>query len=135
MSSTVFAPYEKLGPNGNYPIEMNFGLRFYPPNDPVPEVGHIGASLKGGQRTNFIGLVPILVSNADNTGLDVVGQAEITRIQSARPENMPIEDIIACGFKTTDEAIIFVQEQHKDEFERDGVLTIYHYRINNLNSL
>lgn len=135
MSSTIEAPYKNLGPNGDYKIEMNYGLRFYPPEDPVPEVGFLGASLKGGQRTNFIGLVPILVSNKEGNGLDVVGQAEITKIVSAKPENMAIEDIKACGFKTMKEAVDFVIEKHNDEYSRDGVLTVYFFKIDSLESL
>lgn len=131
MSSTVRAPYIDLGPGGDYPIEMNYAIRIYtnpPQNEKIPNVGEEGATLKGGQRTNFHGLVPILDGDKKP-----VGWAEVTRIVSARPEFMPIEEVVACGFKDLSEAVDYVKREHGEEFERDGVMTVFHYRVKKLN--
>jgi hypothetical protein len=131
MSSTVRAPYIDLGPGGDYPVEMNYAIRIYtnpPQNEKIPNVGEEGATLKGGQRTNFHGLTPIL--NGDKKP---VGWAEVTRIVSTRPEFMPIEEVVACGFKDISEAVDYVKREHSEEFERDGVMTVFHYRVEKLN--
>ncbi|MCW1949206.1 MAG: hypothetical protein KIH89_002030 [Candidatus Shapirobacteria bacterium] len=133
MSSTVRAPYIELGPGGDYPIEMNYAIRIYtnpPQSEKIPKVGDEGATLKGGQRTNFHGLVPILDGDKKP-----VGWAEVTKIVSARPEFMPIKDIEDCGFETIEEAVSYAKREHGEEFERDGVLTVFHYRVNSLNNL
>jgi len=127
MSSTVFAPYPQLGFGGNYPAEMNYGIRIYtnpPQNEIILGVGQKGATLKGGQRTNFHGLVPILDGNKNT-----VGQAEVLKIVTARPKYMLLQDIQACGFQTMDEAVAYVEREHGEEFTRDGVLTVYYYKV------
>lgn len=135
MSSIIKAPYKDFGPGGDYPVELNYAVRIYtdpPQNEIIPNVGQESVSLKGGQRTNFHGEVPIL-----NGKKEQVGWAEIIRIVSARPQYLPIEEIKACGFKTIDEAVAYAKREHGEEFERDGVLTVFHYkviRLNNLNS-
>ncbi|MBC8495330.1 hypothetical protein H8D36_04205 [archaeon] len=84
MSSTVRAPYENLGEGGDYHVEMNFAIRVYDNRgEVIPEIGALGASLKGGQRTNYHGSVPLL----DGKKM-LVGLAEIIAIISARPEYM-----------------------------------------------
>ncbi len=133
MSSTVRAPYEKLGPGGDYPIEINYAIRIYtnpPQNEKIPSVGEESATLKGGQRTNFHGEVPIL--NGDKKQ---VGWAELTKIISARPQYMPVEEIEACGFTSIDESIEYAKREHGEEFERDGVLTVFHYRVARLDNV
>ncbi len=132
MSATTQAPYGQLGPGGDYPVEMNYGLRIYnlpPKNERVPEVGEEAASLKGGQRTNYHGEVPILDGEKKR-----IGTAEILRIVSARPEYMPEAEIKACGFNTIEEAVEYAKREHGEEFARDGVITIYHYRVKSLDS-
>lgn len=127
MSSTVRAPYIELGPDGDYPIEMNYAIRIYtnpPQNEIIPDIGKESASLKGGQRTNFHGKVPLL--NGDKKA---VGWAEVLRIVSARPQFMPMEEIRVCGFESIDKAVEYVKREHGEEFNRDGVLTVFHYRI------
>ena len=62
-----------------------------------------------------------------------VGKAEVLKIVAARPENMDMDLIKSCGFKTIDEAIDYVKSEHGEEFVRDGVMTIYVYRVTNLN--
>lgn len=132
MSAEVKAPCGDLGKGGDYSIEMNYGIRIYngePLNEIVPQVGQESATLKGGQRTNFHGEVPIL--DNDKT---TIGVAEVTRIVSARPQFMPIDEIKKCGFETIELAVKYAQEQHGEEFQRDGVLTVYHFKVVSLNS-
>lgn len=127
MSATVRAPYIDLGPGGDYPVELNYAVRIYtnpPQNETILKIGEEGATLKGGQRTNFHGLVPLL--NGDKKA---VGFAEILRIVSARPEHMPIDEVKTCGFETIEKAVEYVKREHGEEFDRDGVMTIYHYRV------
>ncbi len=125
MSSTVRAPYKFLGENGDYPVEMNFGIRIYDnKGEVIPEIGEIKATLKGGLRTNYIGVVPLLDGNKK-----VVGKAQVSMIVSAKPEEMPIEYIRDCGFETLEDAIKYVSNEHKEEFERDGVMTIYYFKV------
>ena len=133
MSSTVRAPYIELGPGGDYPVEINYAVRIYtnpPQNEKIPNIGEESATLKGGQRTNFHGEVPIL--NGDKKQ---VGWAELTRIVSARPRYMPAEEIKACGFVSIDEAVEYAKREHGEEFERDGVLTVFHYRVARLDNI
>lgn len=113
MSSTVRAPYLELGLGGDYPV-----------------IGQEAASLKGGQRTNFHGEVPILDGDKKQ-----VGWAEITKIVSARPKFMPLGEIEACGFTNIDEAIEYAKREHGEEYERDGVLTVFHYKVVKLNNI
>lgn len=127
MSSTIKAPFKKFGKGGDYEIEMNYAIRIYtnsPFKEIIPPIGQESASLKGGQRTNFHGLVPLLDGDKKE-----IGQAKMIRIVSARPEFMPLEEIEKCGFKTIEEAIDYVKKIHNEEFKRDGVLTVFHYRI------
>jgi hypothetical protein len=127
MSSTVFAPYSELGPGGDYPVEMNYAIRVYntpPQNEMIPAVGQEAASLKGGQRTNYHGELPLLDGKKKK-----IGWAELTRIVTARPEHMPLEEVKACGFDTMEEAVAYAKSEHGDEFDRDGVLTVYHYHV------
>ena len=127
MSSTIKAPFKKFGKGGDYCVEMNYAIRIYnnPPfNEIIPNLGQEAASIKGGQRTNFHGLVPMLDGDKKE-----IGQAELIRIVSARPEFMPLEEIKKCGFKTIEEAVDYVKKNHNEEFKRDGVLTVFHYRI------
>ena len=131
MSSTVRAPYKELGPNGDYPVELNYAVRIYtnpPQNEKVPNIGEESASLKGGQRTNFFGDVPLLDGDKKQ-----IGWAEVIKIVSARPEYMPIEEIKACGFDNMDEAVAYVKKEHGEEFDRDGVLTVFHFVVKKLN--
>jgi hypothetical protein len=127
MSSTIRAPYAELGPGGDYPVEVNYAVRIYntpPLNEKVPEVGEESASLKGGQRTNFHGPVPVLDGNKKE-----IGWAELTRIVSARPEFMPLSEVQACGFATMESAVEYAKREHGDEFDRDGVITVFHYKV------
>jgi hypothetical protein len=127
MSSTIRAPFKQFGKDGDYPVELNYGLRIYtnpPQNERVPKVGEICASLKGGQRTNFHGEVPLLDGDKKE-----IGKAEILKIVSARPEFIPIEDIRACGFESLEKAIDYIEKEHREEFERDGVMTFFYYRV------
>lgn len=64
-----------------------------------------------------------------------VGWAEITKIVSARPKFMPLEEIEACGFTNIDEAIEYAKKEHSEEYERDGVLTVFHYKVVKLNNI
>jgi hypothetical protein len=130
MSSTVRAPCKKFGPNGDYPVEMNYAVRIYtnpPQNEKIPNVSEESVSLKGGQRTNFFGDVPLLDGNKEQ-----IGWAEITKIVSARPEYMPVEEIKLCGFENIDEAVVYAKKEHGEEFDRDGVLTIFHFKVKTL---
>lgn len=127
MSSTVKAPYKELGLGGDYPVELNYAVRIYtnpPQNEIIPAIGQESASLKGGQRTNFHGKVPIL--NGDK---EQVGWAELMKIVSARPQYMPLEEVLKCGFSTIDDAVEYAKREHGEEFNRDGVLTVFHYRV------
>jgi hypothetical protein len=131
MSSTVRAPYLELGIGGDYPVELNYAVRIYtnpPQNEIIPKIGVISASLKGGQRTNFHGEVPLLDGDKKE-----IGKAEILKIISARPEFMPLEDIKTCGFETIETAIDYVKREHGEEFERDQVMTVFYYRVVKLN--
>jgi len=133
MSSTIRAPYLNLGPGGDYPVELNYAVRIYtnsPQNEIIPDVGQESASLKGGQRTNFHGEVPILDGDKNQ-----VGWAEITKIISARPKFMPLEEVNSCGFMSMDEAVEYVKKEHGEEYERDGVLTVFHYKVTKLDNL
>jgi hypothetical protein len=133
MSSTVYAPYKELGPGGDYPVEINYAIRIYtnsPQNEKIPNIGEESATLKGGQRTNFHGDVPIL--NGDKKQ---VGWAELIKIVSARPQYMPMEEVKACGFTSVNEAMDYAKREHKEEFERDGVLTVFHYRVVRLDNI
>ncbi len=125
MSSTFKAPYEWLGKGGDYQIEVNFAVRIYnkePYNQKIPDVGELAASLKGGQRTNYHGHVPLLDGNKD-----IIGLAEIVEIVSARPKYMELEHIQNCGFPTLEKALDYVKKD--EEFERDGVMTVFYYKI------
>lgn len=125
MSSTVRAPYAFLGENGDYPAEMNFGIRIYDnKGEVIPEIGELTATLKGGLRVNFVGEVPLLDGEKKN-----IGTAEVVQIVSAKPENMQMEHINACGFKTSQEAIDYVSAEHKEEFDIDGVMTVYYFKV------
>lgn len=42
---------------------------------------------------------------------------------------MDMSLIEACGFRTIDDAIDYVKAEHGEEFARDGVITIYVYKI------
>ena len=125
MSSTVRAPYAHLGPGGDYAVEMNYAVRvFDTAGETIPAAGECGACLKGGQRTNHFGPVPLL------DGLKRrVGSAEVFRIVSARPEHLPEADLAACGFPSAAAALDFAARIHSEEFARDGVLTVYHFRV------
>ncbi len=125
MSATLTAPYKDLGPNGDYPIEANYGIRIYDnKGEIIPGIGETKATLKGGLRTNHIGIVPLLDGNKEN-----IGNAEVIKIIIAKPENMELKDINACGFQSIDEAIAYVSTEHKEEFDRDGVMTVYYFKV------
>lgn len=125
MSATLTAPYKELGPNGDYPIEANYGIRIYDnKGEVIPEVADLKATLKGGLRTNHVGVVPLLDGNKEN-----IGKAEVVKIVIAKPENMSLEDINACGFDSIEKAIEYVSTEHKEEYERDGVMTIYYFKV------
>lgn len=133
MSATVRAPYRNLGEGGDYPVEMNYAVRIYntpPQNEKIPDIGIETGTLKGGQRTNFHGVVPLLDGKKEN-----IGKAEILKIISARPEFMPLEEIKLCGFDTIEKAVEYAKKEHGEEFARDGVLTIYRYKILQLNKI
>ncbi|MDO8515234.1 MAG: hypothetical protein Q7S14_01920 [bacterium] len=130
MSAVIRAPYGDLGLNGDYPFDANFGIRVYdkpPQNETISAIGTEAATLKGGLRVNFLGLVPLL-----NGEKKTIGTAEVLRITSAKPENMPIEEIELCGFGSIDDAVVYAKREHTEEFERDGVLTVYRYRVTEL---
>ena len=125
MSQTLRAPYAFLGPNGDYVIEANFGVRIYDnKGEEIPAVGELRATLKGGLRTNHVGIVPLLDGNKQN-----IGKAEVTKIIIAKPENMDLEHLQAAGFQNREEAIGYVSTEHKEEFERDGVMTVYYFKV------
>ena len=125
MSSTVFAPYLFLGEGGDYPIEINFAVRIYDnKGEIIPPVGALGYSLKGGLRTNRVGLVPLL-----NGGKIEVGKVEVLKIVAAKPENMDTLLLTHCGFKSVEDAIKYAETEHSDEFTRDGVLTIFVFKV------
>lgn len=125
MSSTVYAPYKDLGEGGDYPIEINFAIRVYDTKgEKIPDIGELGYTLKGGLRTNRIGIVPLLDGVKDQ-----VGKAEVLKVIAANPQNMGINLIKSCGFKTIDDAIEYVKTEHGEEFARDGVMTIYVYKV------
>jgi hypothetical protein len=129
MSSTFRAPYAELGEGGDYYIEANYGIRIYDDKgEVIPSAGEKAATLKGGLRTNFLGIVPLL-----NGRKEVVGSAEVTMVISAKPENMPIEHINACGFHHAQEAREYIMQFHREEYERDGVFTIYYYTVKSRN--
>ncbi len=129
MSSTVRAPYRDLGKGGDYPVEMNYAVRIYDDKgEKILRVGETGASLKGGQRTNYVGIVPLL-----NGKKERVGEAEILRIVSAKPGNITLKELKLCGFKTPKDAIDYVKRVHEEEFERDGVFTIFFFKVISLN--
>lgn len=125
MSATLQAPYKELGPNGDYFIEANYGVRIYDnKGEVIPDIGIVKATLKGGLRTNHVGIVPLLDGEKKN-----VGDAEVLKIIIAKPENMDLKDIQACGFNTLEDAIQYVSTEHADEFNRDGLMTIYYFRV------
>ena len=104
---------------------MNFGVRIYDnKGEVIPEIGVIKATLKGGLRTNHVGIVPLLDGEKKE-----VGKVEVTQIIAAKPENMPIEHIKNCGFESLEDAVNYVSIEHKEEFDRDGVMTIYYFRV------
>lgn len=122
---TLLAPYGHLGEGGDYPIEMNYAIRIYDnKGEVIPDVGKLSASLKGGQRTNYHGLVPLLDGNKKD-----VGVAEIVEIISARPKYMNSNHLERCGFKGLTDAVDYVKREHGKEFERDGVLTIFYFIV------
>ena len=128
MSSTVTAPYAFLGEGGDYKIEVNFAVRVYDDKgEKIPDVGEVGYTLKGGLRTNRVGIVPLLDGNKDE-----VGKAEVLKIVAAKPQNMDMELIKFCGFKTIEDAVDYVQTEHGEEFTRDGVMTVFVYRVTEL---
>jgi hypothetical protein len=128
MSSTLQAPYAELGEGGDYFIEANYGIRIYDDKgEIIPKVGELGATLKGGLRTNFLGDVPIL-----NGQKETIGIAEVTMIISAKPEHMSRKHIRACGFESMNEAVEYVKANHGEEYARDGVLTIYYFIVKSL---
>ncbi|KKS17362.1 MAG: hypothetical protein UU77_C0001G0022 [candidate division WWE3 bacterium GW2011_GWC1_41_7] len=125
MSSTVIAPYAHLGEGGDYPIEVNFAVRVYDnKGESIPPVGELGYSLKGGLRTNRIGIVPLLDGRKEE-----VGKAEVLILVAAKPENMDLPLVQKCGFTTIEEATEYARQEHGDEFSRDGVLTIFVYKV------
>lgn len=125
MSSTVIAPWKHLGEGGDYPIEVNFAVRVYDnKGEIIPPVGELGYSLKGGLRTNRIGIVPLL--NGDKTE---VGKAEVIQLVAAKPENMDVNLLTKCGFASLKEAIEYTMREHGEEFKRDEVFTIFVYRV------
>lgn len=125
MSATLNAPYAELGPGGDYPIEANYGIRIYDnKGEVIPAVGEVAATLKGGLRTNYLGEVPILDGEKERVGL-----AKVLMIVAAKPENMNLEHILACGFKNIEQAVVYAKREHAEEFERDGVLTVFYYQV------
>lgn len=133
MSATVKSPFLRFGLGGDYLVELNYGVRIYtnpPQNEIIPNIGEESASLKGGQRTNFFGEVPLLDGDKKQ-----IGWVEITKIVSAKPEHMPEEEIQLCGFKNMNEAVNYVKKEHGEEFDRDGVLTVFHFKVKKLNNV
>lgn len=127
MSSTVLAPYAYLGEGGDYPIEINFAIRIYDTpekGEKIPDIGEISYTLKGGLRTNRLGIVPLF-----NGAKEIIGKAEVLKIIASKPENMSTKLLNSCGFKTIDNAIEYVKAEHGEEFARDGVMTIYIYKV------
>jgi hypothetical protein len=125
MSTTIYAPFKEFGENGDYPIEVNFAVRIYDDKgERIPAIGEIAASLKGGQRTNHIGIVPLLNGNKKE-----VGKAAILKIISAKPQHISLEDLKLCGFNCLGQAIEYVEREHLAEFARDGVFTIFHFKV------
>ncbi len=125
MSHTLRAPYKELGPNGDYYIEANYGIRIYDNNgEIIPEIGDLRATLKGGLRTNHIGIVPLLNGEKQN-----IGEAEVVKVIIAKPENMDLKDLRSAGFNSLENALDYVSVEHKEEFERDGVMTIYYFKV------
>ena len=124
MSSTLFSPYADLGKGGDYPIEANYGIRVYTPKEEIPGIGEVAGTLKGGLRTNFIGNVPILDGNKD-----IVGMAQVLLVVTAKPKDMPSQFLQMCGFETPADAVEYVNNMHREEFERDGNITIFIYRV------
>lgn len=125
MSSTMKAPYLHLGSNGDYPIEANFGVRVYDDKgERIPQIGALSYTLKGGLRTNHIGMVPLL-----NGKKEEVGKAEVLKIISATLENMDGDLILLCGFASKQGALDYVLREHREEYERDGVITIFVYKV------
>jgi len=128
MPSTVTAPYAFLGEGGDYKIEVNFAVRIYDnKGEKIPNVGEVGYSIKGGLRTNRVGVVPLLDGNKDE-----VGKVEVLKIVASKPHNMDMELIKLCGFKTIEHAIDYVQTEHGEEFSRDGVMTVFVYKVTEL---
>ncbi len=131
MSTTFQAPYRDLGEGGDYTIEVNFAIRIYDTKgEVIPAVGEVGYTLKGGLRTNRIGIVPLLDGKKDD-----VGKAEVLKVVAAKPQNMDMSLINACGFQTIEDAIDYVETEHGEEYARDGVFTIYIYKIIENNKL
>lgn len=129
MSSTVFAPYAFLGEGGDYPIEVNFAVRIYDNlGEIIPPVGQVSFSLKGGLRTNRLGIVPLL-----NGEKQQVGKAEVLKIVAAKPENIGMDLLEGCGFHSLAAAIEYVKREHGEEFARDGVMTVFVFRVTELN--
>jgi len=60
---------------------------------------------------------------------EVVGTAEVVKVISAKPEGIDLEDLKKCGFETAKKALEYVKAEHGEEFNRDGVFTIYFYRV------
>ncbi len=128
MSATLQAPYKDLGPNGDYFIEANYGIRIYDnKGEVIPAIGEVKATLKGGLRTNHIGIVPLLDGEKKN-----IGKAEVIKVIIAKPENMDLTDLKAAGFNSKEEALQYVSTEHKEEFDRDGVMTIYYFKVTEL---
>lgn len=125
MSSTFTAPFASWGEGGDYKIEVNFAIRVYDTKgEKIPDVGEIGYTLKGGLRTNRIGIVP-LFDGVKNE----IGKAEVLKVIASKPHNMDISLVNLCGFKTIEDAINYVKTEHSEEFVRDGVMTIYVYKV------
>lgn len=125
MSSTVYSPFAFLGEGGDYPIEINFAVRVYDnKGERIPSVGELGYSLKGGLRTNRVGVVPLLDGEKKE-----IGKVEVIKIVSAKPENMDKELLAGCGFDSIEKAKEYVEREHGEEFKRDGVMTVFVYRV------
>lgn len=125
MSSTVIAPWGYLGEGGDYPIEVNFAVRVYDDKgEVIPPVGEVGYSTKGGLRTNRIGIVPLLDGKKEE-----VGKVEVLQLIAAKPENIGMDLLRKCGFETVEEARQYVECEHGEEFGRDGVITIFVYKV------
>lgn len=129
MSSTVFAPFSRFGEGGDYSVEISYAIRIYDNiGEKIPDIGQTAYTLKGGLRTNRIGIVPLL-----DGAKQQIGKAEVLKVIAAKPENMDLELIKSCGYSNIDEAIKYVKSEHGEEFARDGVMTIYVYRVTELN--